>query len=154
MHSATQAYSHCVRVCTQVTTMLWLTVGQDRSGGESDASTGITEFRHGYYPGERLHTFRLLLEDWPGRRSKQLDLALSYYLDSILDQQRMNPTKAYLSAAIAAEVLLDSPRTARARTFRQRGTHLVAVGEDCGSRASSKFALYLAIQSTPSRGRA
>lgn len=86
---------------------------------------------YSYFPAGRMGTFRSLLANWPANPGKKLTLAYSYYLDSIAERQRGSLAKSLTAAAIAAEIILDSPRTELKRTFRQRGTHLVATGSDC-----------------------
>lgn len=108
---------------------------------------------YSYFPMSRMDTFRGLLANWPSRESPKLALAFSYYLDSIAERQSYSCAKSLTAAAIAAEILLDSPRTELKRTFRQRGAHLVSHGADCFDCDRQLSELYDLRSAVVHRGR-
>lgn len=106
-----------------------------RIGPLASSAWGLGEGMWSYFPQTRLKTWGQLIQHWPSEPTKQLDLALNLYLDSIRERQRQARVsgpldKAMLSAAVALEVLMgyNAPNEL-SKTISQRSAHLVAEGE-------------------------
>ena len=105
--------------------------------------TGRERTNHSSLPMTRLGTWGALCQNWPAKSSPQVDLAMSYYVQSLRDRQSDTISRAYLSAAIAWEVLLGHKSPGEiSRSLAQRGAHLVAAGPAAATAFSHLKRLY------------
>jgi hypothetical protein len=81
---------------------------------------------------ERIATWSKLVESWPWNATdKRVGTALEYYYDSVAERQDGEYSKAFVSAAIAYEVLLGEDVTSElSYRLAQRGAVLVCKGGD------------------------
>lgn len=104
------------------------------------------------FPAARISTWAVLMRRWPLGRT-DLDLALQYYAESVIDSRDRRFTQAVVSASIATEVLVGGGHAELTHRVSTRGAHLVSTGERAAAVAARLKTLYNVRSSTMHAGK-
>ena len=117
----------------------WIREGTAGDGSARPDFLGLRQIS-----GEHLGAWKALLDHWPVEPNRPLELALRYYLESVLDLQNGQTARSIVSAAVATEVLFGDSRTELTYRISLRGSHLLTRGVpgiDVRKRLADLYAL-------------